>query len=293
MASDGTAEGPLASIIASAAFDFAASESRSTGLSTGVLCIHGFTGTPFEMRFLGQSLAERGMRVLGPCLPGHGTDLDDLEQTTWWDWYSEVEAGLETLTARCDRVAVVGHSMGGLLALHLARNRGSQLMAVASLAAPLWLEGLAPRVVAATKPKPGLSGVPARVLSRLLRRLPKLRGPDTRDPAMQQCDPGYDKVPLRALHQLFELMDSVRGELHGVTIPTLVLHAANDHVAPVASAHEIAARIPGAKLHILERSFHNIPIDIERAQVAASVGDFLQTHMGAASGSARSAHARG
>ena len=57
----------------------------------GVVCVHGFTGTPYEMRYLGDRLAGAGYHVHGLLLPGHGTRVEDLEQTRWTDWTASVE----------------------------------------------------------------------------------------------------------------------------------------------------------------------------------------------------------
>ncbi|MFA6032646.1 MAG: carboxylesterase, partial [Myxococcota bacterium] len=51
----------------------------------GVLLVHGFTGTPFEMRPLGDGLAAAGYRVACPALAGHATRWEDLEETGWRD----------------------------------------------------------------------------------------------------------------------------------------------------------------------------------------------------------------
>jgi esterase/lipase len=111
----------------------------------GVVCVHGFTGTPFEVRYLGEQLARAGFQVHGPRLPGHGTRVSDLDATRWQDWADAVEDAFDTMRMLCKRVVVVGQSLGGLLALHLASRR-PDVVAVASLAAPLWLDGLAGRV---------------------------------------------------------------------------------------------------------------------------------------------------
>ena len=57
----------------------------------GVVCVHGLTGTPFEMRYLGEQLAHAGFAVHGPLLPGHGTSVDELSRTHWHDWTECVE----------------------------------------------------------------------------------------------------------------------------------------------------------------------------------------------------------
>ena len=75
-------------------FDFA-------GDDRGVLCIHGFTGTPYEMRFLGESLASRGMTVRGIALPGHATRVEDLEPLGMSEWTAAVAAAFDEMATRC------------------------------------------------------------------------------------------------------------------------------------------------------------------------------------------------
>jgi carboxylesterase len=88
----------------------------------GVLLIHGFASTPPELRRLGEVLAANGFRCHAPALPGHGTTPEDLERTTWEDWAACVAAEFDELASECDDVMVVGQSMGGTLALHLAAH---------------------------------------------------------------------------------------------------------------------------------------------------------------------------
>ena len=59
--------------------------------SVGVVCVHGFTGTPYDMRYLGGQIARAGFHVHGVRLPGHGTRVEDLEVTTWGEWAYAVE----------------------------------------------------------------------------------------------------------------------------------------------------------------------------------------------------------
>ena len=107
------------------------------GGETGVLLLHGLTGSPAEMRLLGESLAEAGFTVLAVRLPGHGTIPEDLERMTAGDWLSAAMDGYAVLAsdARVRRIAVVGHSMGALLALMLASLR--DVSKVVSVAAPI------------------------------------------------------------------------------------------------------------------------------------------------------------
>jgi carboxylesterase len=243
------------------------------GDERGVLCIHGFTGTPYEMRHLGRRLHQRGLTVVGPTLPGHGTSPDQLNATTWEQWYDAVDAELSALRRRCARVAVVGQSLGGLLALLLARRRGDELCAVGTLAAPLWLSPLARALLRATAEDAPLAG---------LAELPKVGGSDVRDGRTRRENPSYRVFPLRALHQLRALMDVVKGELPAIRVPAVIVHGRRDHTAPYACSEWIAAHIgaPLVRHRPLPESFHLVAVDVERDVVAAEVATFFEAQLG-------------
>jgi carboxylesterase len=247
------------------------------GAELGILCIHGFTGTPFEVRHLGQRLSEQGLTVSGPALAGHTTSIAELDQTTWRDWYGTVEQSFDALRERCARVAVVGQSLGGLLALYLAAQRQEQLVAVAALATPLWLFPLARAAVWATRP----GRVVTDRLGRAVRALPKLAGSDVRDPVVKERNPCYQAVPVRALHQLVAFMGEVERHLPRVRVPALIMHSRQDHTAPYACSERIAARVADTVKHVaLTESYHLIASDVEREQVAAEVSAFVRGPLG-------------
>jgi carboxylesterase len=78
-----------------------------TGEGIGIVLVHGFTSTPYEVRYLGEHLAREGFTVRAPLLPGHGATLDELDRTTWHDWADSVEREADAMRRRCARVAVV------------------------------------------------------------------------------------------------------------------------------------------------------------------------------------------
>ena len=242
----------------------------------GVLVVHGFTGSPFEMRLLGEDLAARGFAVEGVRLAGHAATTRDLAASTWHDWYRSADEALNRLRARVGkkRVAVAGLSMGGLLTLELARNRGDDLAAICVMSAPLWLP---PQAVE-------FSRVMARLPVVRKLALPKLAGSDIRDAEMKRRN--HDAVPragmpLPALASLIELGAHLRDRLGEVTTPTLLIHSERDHTVPYECMDAIAHRLGTAeyKKVTLRESFHVITLDVERdkvfAEVAAWVGRYL------------------
>jgi carboxylesterase len=90
------------------------------GGKEGALLLHGFTGSPMELSGLGQRLHAAGLSVSIPRLPGHGTRGDDFLQTGWRDWLRAAVDAWADMSVRCKTVHVVGHSMGGILAVLLA-----------------------------------------------------------------------------------------------------------------------------------------------------------------------------
>src|ERR1039458_10069086 len=94
----------------------------AAGAPQGALVLHGFTGNPFSIRGVAAAIAAAGLTVEAPLLPGHGTAVDDLLETRWSDWSRAAEAAYLDLAARCEKVAVVGLSMGGTLTCWLGER---------------------------------------------------------------------------------------------------------------------------------------------------------------------------
>lgn len=98
------------------------SESAPENGRIGCLMLHGFMGSPVSSRELAQFLAQNGVTVHCPLLPGHGNLPEKIIHYTLRDWISEVEEGLQKLQEHAHEIFVLGHSMGAVLAAHLANN---------------------------------------------------------------------------------------------------------------------------------------------------------------------------
>lgn len=84
------------------------------------LMVHGYTGTPGEMRPLGWSLRQSGWTVEGILLPGMGSEIDTLFERRYEEWVEAAATALEKLQRRHSPVLIVGFSMGGAVVQHAA-----------------------------------------------------------------------------------------------------------------------------------------------------------------------------
>jgi carboxylesterase len=241
------------------------------GGDRGILLLHGLTGSPYDMRWLGLQLAAAGYAVAAPVMAGHGGTVDDLARVGWPDWVAGAGAALDRLRARCRTVLVVGQSMGGLCALHLAATRPDEITAVASLAAPLWLTGLSARVARWVAPGGWLHD--------RVRVLPKIGGSDVSVRAERRTGHGLPQIPAPSLVELAGLMPEVDRRLPDLRRPLLVLHGQRDGTAPLACAAHIAARARAERLRILARSQHVLTLDVDRLAVATEVAQFARRHL--------------
>ena len=214
----------------------------------GVLLCHGFCGSPKSMIGWPRHLEAAGFRVLLPRLPGHGTDWQELNQTSWVDWYSTVDDAFASLHAQCDQVFLAGLSMGGALALRLAQQHGPFVSGL-TLVNP---------VINITDPR--MSALPV-----LRRVLPSLRGivNDIAEPGRDEC--GYDRLPLRALYSQTFLWADVRRNLDRVGQPVLVYQAVHDHVVDPSSVRLIKTGVRSSDHTYIElhRSYHVATLDYD------------------------------
>ena len=81
-----------------------------------VVLVHGFTGSPAELRLLAHALHAQGFGVEAPLLAGHGTQLDDLMEIEPRQWLEQIDALVVRLRKQGQRVVVAGLSLGSILA---------------------------------------------------------------------------------------------------------------------------------------------------------------------------------
>ena len=230
------------------------------GGRAAVLCLHGLTGTPWEVRAPAEALASVGFRCVGPVLPGHVSRWEELAQTPRSAWVDAALEAFDNLAQGHDRVYVLGLSMGGLLALLVAARRpvaGAVIMA-APLRLSLYVE------------------VGVRILHPFVSSV--VRVPRIRDPQAREQHPGYRRMPLKAVRQFLALQREVESELPSVTGPAQLIYSHGDPTAPAWNAQRIRARLRSDQVEIiyLGDSGHVITVDREALQVREHVVAFLE-----------------
>jgi len=238
------------------------------GAGVSALLIHGLSGTPFEMRYLGERLAASGVRVCGVRLAGHAGAPEELGASSHAQWYESVVEGFERLHRYGDPVAVIGLSMGAVLAARLAADQGEAVAGVVKLSAafflPLWVRGPL-RALRAFGP----------LADRIYLRG---KGSDIHDAAARSVHPSARLMPLSAVLELLKLSAAVRPRLNRVTQPTLIIHSRRDHSCPMRRNVDFVMSHLGSaqkRAVILEESFHVITVDSEKERVASEVIDFV------------------
>jgi carboxylesterase len=233
------------------------------GSDVGVLLVHGFTGSPHSMRPWARYLADAGLTVRLPLLPGHGTRWQDMAATTWPDWYGAVDAAFADLRARCSRVFVMGLSMGGTLTLRLAEERGAQVAGAVTVNASL----LTDRRDARLAPLLGLL-------------IPSVRGVAGDVKAAGVVEIGYDRVPVKAFASLQKLWGVTRPDLHRIVSPLLVYRSVTDHVVEPSSGRALLAGVTGAPVteHLLHDSYHVATLDNDQKVIFEGSLDFVRAH---------------
>ncbi|MFX4261633.1 alpha/beta hydrolase [Pelotomaculum propionicicum] len=239
------------------------------GGSTGCLLIHGFGGSPIEMMPLGEYLRGKGITVSGVLLEGHGTKPSDLRGRSCEDWIGSAAAGLEKLKSICSHVFLIGFSMGGTIALHLAANY--QADGVITVCAPVYLE---------------LKLYLTRPIEYLL-HFKKAVDHNIKDPCARNNHFAYNTVPPGALIQLFSLMRSVRSELCRITVPALVIQSQDDGVVPCSNGPYIYSSLvntAGKKFIWLKNSGHMAVIDYDQELVMSEINNFIKSRLGESPG---------
>lgn len=241
------------------------------GDSAQILLLHGYTGSPYDLRFLGERLREHGLHVLAPLLKGHGTKPEDLFAIKAEDW---LEQAIDKLSLfNHDRPIIIGGlSMGALLAIMLAA-KSSRIDGLVLLSPALHLTTAAELTIFSAK---------LGLLDKN-RSLRKFYGQsDIQDPIARKKTPSYKTMPVAGLVQCSTLQIWARKSLAHIKCPIFLAFGKNDSAIDINASHQaVLERCPGPIFsRIYNQSRHVISIDNDRAQLSADIWDFITNRLG-------------
>lgn len=232
----------------------------------GCVLIHGFTGAPKEMRWMGEFLSRQGIHCLGIRLAGHATRPEDMLRARYTDWMASVEDGYHLLGGVTDRIYLVGLSMGGILALLMSTRL--RVRGVVAMSTPYRLPFDYPALF-------------MRALSLVVKFQPKGKeepGATWFDKAAFAEHVSYPQNPVRSAAELQLLIQEMHKVLPHVEGPVLLMHSRNDSYVVPENLEQIYAQLGTSdkdRLYVTEAG-HVITRDAARQEVFEAALGFIR-----------------
>ncbi|NHJ47420.1 MAG: hypothetical protein FK733_06515 [Asgard group archaeon] len=228
----------------------------------GCLLCHGFTGTPLEMKGIGEFLANNGITVLGPLLPGHGTSLEDMKKTTTNDYYNELSKAYRKLTEFCDEIFICGLSLGGVLSLKFASENTVQ--GIIPLATPIKFKRL--------------EGLLLATIGILLKKAAIKKSKEEKVDQKKYKIVCYDKYPIGPAASLRKTILKTRKQLSNIESPILIIQGIFDGKWVVDSSRIIFNEVSSEKkeLVLLRKTSHTLTLGPEKEKVHELILKFIQ-----------------
>lgn len=193
-------------------------------MKTGVLCIHGFTGGPFEVQPFADYLEEQTDWIVRiPTLPGHGETLT-LKNKTAAQWLMETELMLRELKKEADRIIIVGFSMGGLIAMYLANRYKVDRLVLLSAAAKFFS--------------------PVQFLKAAQKALKgEATGQAVNNQFLHMYKYKWTHTPIRAAFEFLRVVATVKPYYEKIRVPVCIVQGKQDGIVPVSAADFIYEHI--------------------------------------------------
>ncbi len=243
------------------------------GSATPVVLVHGF-GADLNAWMFNQPALAGSRRAIALDLPGHGGSVKVVGAGD-----AEIFAGAvsDVLAAfDLDRVHLVGHSMGGAIAIEVARQQKERVASLTLIASAglgpeingAFIDGFvrlqrrreAPELLAALVHDPALI---SRAMIEELLRYKRLDG----------VDAALATIARAWFAQGSQVLD-LRPALAALSLPVQVIWGHDDRIIPVAHAEALAGTLP---VHILDQVGH-LPQMEKAGEVNRVIARFLDAH---------------
>jgi carboxylesterase len=243
------------------------------------LLVHGFGGTPAEMRPLGERLNAQGWAARGVLLPGFGVDFASLGSVGRREWVERLRGELRDLQRQHERVALIGFSMGGALGVNIAIETPPAALVLINPFTKIdnFVWRMLPILKYAVRDFKPFQVVKLDFESEEARRNIGQFMPDAdlSDPEVQAAVRSFS-LPTRTLDELRAVGAAAYARAARVRTPTLVIQATRDTTASPTYSRRLAARIPGARWVEIDGEHNFIQHDADRLrETADAIAAFL------------------
>ncbi len=238
----------------------------------GIVFQHGFIGSPLELLYIANSLADK-YRIVLPLLPGHGNHAREMHGINYQQWIDKTEEAIEFLKNEKEgrTIILMGHSLGGAISIILAAKR-DDISAIIPLAAPVKFGFL----------KRNMIKILSLLFGNKFIEYSEFLFHDTRlleNPLIKDLEKNFAKVSISTLNEVIKLVDKAGSLLNEIKIPIFILHSKYDETVPVSNAYHIYEKVnlDNKRIKIYDKSYHIIVADTDKEQVVHDIKDFLIT----------------
>jgi len=202
----------------------------------GVLMLHGFSSSPAEFRRLAKKLAEKNITCYCPLMPGHGTSPERMTMIKWYQWQDFLNNQLKVMEENCNKIFLVGNSLGGNYAINMA-NKSDKIKGIVLMATPIYVRG-------------GRFSKMVFAILRSIKLFQKKISPTVDGKTTYDRTYAYDVLPLKSVKEAFKVMKVSQNELKNVKSPVLIMQSADDYTLPKSNAMYIYNNIGSKKKKI-------------------------------------------
>jgi len=227
---------------------------------TMVIFIHGFMGSPDQFSDLADAVYEKGCSTMSILLPGHGAGMGEFVRSNMRDWERHVQSEIDRVDERYKKIILVGHSMGGLLALGASLAPDSRVAGVLTIATPLKINKKSFYIKLQMMTRPSMS---------------EIKRAYFRATSIGRSAFWHYLILSRPLYHLFRLIKQTRGRLAEVTVPVTLFYSRGDETVDYRSAKFFEEGLCNTEPTVvtLDKSWHAYYDAAERAVI---VGKLLE-----------------
>lgn len=262
-----------------------------------ILMLHGFAASPIELQPLAEYL-KKDFDIYAPILPGHKTDIKDLDNQKYTNWLKFSEQVYNRLLEEYSKVILVGFSMGGTISLYLASKKAPYK--IVTLSSPInFLDADFAKILLTDWKKTNISlsmvldeikAISKKQISVEKSNIDKMRlvinniykkiikDFSVSNSELSSFVDTYDKISYNAIHEIFQLVKYVKTQVSKVESDLSIIHSKSDYLIPVSNSKEIMNLVSSNNVErfLLEESGHQVMIDKEHDVVFRKIEEFIK-----------------